>query len=131
VWAPQQAVSSAISFNSGVHSFDVPSVTVDELAPGVPLLDVREDDEWAAGHIADAVHIPMGAVPAVLAANPELFDRELPLVIVCAVGGRSGQVAGWLNRQGYDAINLIGGMHAWAQAGRPMQSDTGADPTVL
>ncbi len=47
------------------------------------------------------------------------------------MGGRSAQVAAWLNQQGYDAVNVAGGMHAWEDAGRPMISETGAEPTVI
>src|ERR1700759_3556375 len=112
-----------MGLNNTVNSFDVPSVTVDELGADAFLLDVREDDEWAAGHIAEATHIPMNTLPPTLAKDPQRLNG--PIVVVCAVGGRSAQVTAWLNQQGYDATNLIGGMHAWAQAGRPMVSDTG------
>ena len=46
--------------------------------------------------------------------------------MVCKVGGRSAQVVQYLNQAGWTAVNLDGGMHAWAAAGRPMVSDTGA-----
>jgi rhodanese-related sulfurtransferase len=118
-----------MGLNDTVNSFDVPSVTVDELGTDVFLLDVREDDEWAAGHIAEAIHIRMNELPPTLAQDPGRLAG--PVVVVCAVGGRSGQVTAWLNQQGYEATNLVGGMHAWAQAGRPMVSDTGGPATVL
>jgi rhodanese-related sulfurtransferase len=114
-----------------VSSFDVPTVEVDGLPPEALVLDVREDDEWAAGHIKQAVHIRMYDVPPTLTADPGRLPLGTPIVVVCAVGARSAQVTGWLIRQGYNAVNLTGGMHAWAHAGRPMTSDTGAPPTVL
>ena len=47
------------------------------------------------------------------------------------MGGRSAHVTAWLNDQGYDAVNLDGGMLAWAVAGRPMSSDDGRPPRVV
>jgi rhodanese-related sulfurtransferase len=114
-----------------VSPFDVPSVQVDAVPAGAILLDVREDDEWDAGHIEDAIHVPMNSVPAKLANDPGPLTPDAAIVVVCAVGGRSGQVTAWMVQQGYNAVNLVGGMHAWAHAGRPMISATGAAPTVL
>ena len=112
---------------------EVPQVAVTDLPtdppPGAPggvvLLDVREDDEWQAGHAPGAVHVPLAQVPARL---DELPEGEL--YVVCRSGGRSQQAAVWLSRNGFDAANVAGGMHAWQDAGRPMVSETGAEPTV-
>ena len=52
------------------------------------------------------------------------------MVVVCRNGGRSARAAAWLNRNGFEAVNLDGGMAAWAEAGRPMVSDTGDTPFV-
>jgi rhodanese-related sulfurtransferase len=106
-------------------------VTVDEIDPEAFLLDVRENDEWAAGHIGEATHIPMRELPAQVAQRPDWLTPDAAIVVVCAVGARSAQATAWLNQQGYQAVNLVGGMHAWAQAGRPMISSTGAPPSVL
>jgi len=97
-----------------------PSVSVAEVTGDTVLLDVREDDEWADGHIEGAIHIPMGQVPAAVANGLDWLTPETPVVVVCAVGARSGRVATWLNLEGYHAINLDGGMNAWIQAGRPI-----------
>jgi len=98
----------------------VPEVEVrdlpDPLPAGLTLLDVREPDEWDSGHIDGALHIPMMSVPAQLAEIP----ADAPVVVVCAVGARSARVAAFLQQQGVDAVNLAGGMVAWAQAGRPI-----------
>jgi rhodanese-related sulfurtransferase len=51
--------------------------------------------------------------------------------VVCRVGGRSAQVTAWLSGQGRDAVNLAGGLDAWAGAGRPLVTDDGAPGTVL
>lgn len=105
----------------------VPTVSVDQLPDDAVVLDVREDDEWVAGHIDGATHIPMGDVPARLDELPEAD----PLYVTCRSGGRSARVAAWLNQNGYDAVNVAGGMGEWQAAGRPMVSETGAPPTVV
>jgi rhodanese-related sulfurtransferase len=86
------------------------------LAEGWTLLDVRTDDEWAGGRIAGSVHIPMDQLMQRL---DEVDDR---VVCVCAVGARSARVAQFLNAQGRDALNLDGGLQAWASSGRPLES---------
>lgn len=105
---------------------EVPEIAVTELPADAVLLDVREDDEWAAGHAPGAVHIPLAQVPSRLDELPPDDD----VYVICRSGGRSAQAAAWLNRNGYDATNVAGGMGAWLEAGRPMESDTGATPTV-
>lgn len=108
----------------------VPTVTVPELPAvlpeGVTLLDVREPDEWAAGHAPEAVHIPMGDIAASLGALPA--DNEV--YVVCRSGGRSARVTAYLNANGWDAKNVDGGMQSWQAAGRRLTSDAG-EPTVL
>jgi rhodanese-related sulfurtransferase len=101
----------------------IPAVVVaqvdDDLLAEAFVLDVREPDEWAGGHIEGATHIPLG----------ELQERvgEVPLgqkvLCVCAVGGRSGMATQFLATQGRDAINLDGGMYAWQASGRPVSTD--------
>ncbi len=77
------------------------------------LLDVREDDEVAAAAITGATHIKMHELPARLAELP----RDVPLVVLCRSGGRSGRVTEALQRQGFpQAVNLTGGIMAWAAA---------------
>jgi rhodanese-related sulfurtransferase len=106
---------------------DIPSVTVDKVPADAYLLDVREDDEWAAGHAPDAVHVPMNDVPVRMGEIP--MDRQV--VVTCRMGGRSAQVTAYLRAQGYDdAVNLLGGMQAWHAAGRPLTGGDGA-PRVL
>lgn len=107
--------------------FEVPSVSVQDLPADARLLDVREPDEWAAGHVEGAQHIPMNDIPRRAAE----LDQDSEIVVVCKVGGRSAQVTAWLNQQGYRATNLDGGMLAWAAARRPMISDTDRPPAVV
>jgi rhodanese-related sulfurtransferase len=98
-----------------------------QVPDGATLLDVREDDEWQAGHVPGSVHVPMSALPGRIADVP---DAD-PLVVVCKVGGRSAQVAAWLRAQGRPAVNLDGGLLGWQAAGRPLATDDGRPPTVL
>jgi rhodanese-related sulfurtransferase len=102
---------------------DVPVVTVPEDAW---LLDVREDDEWAAGHAPGARHIPLGELGARAAEVPQ---DEL-IYVVCRSGHRSGQAAQALAGAGWRAVNVAGGMQQWAAAGLPMVTDSGAEPYV-
>ncbi|WNG92718.1 rhodanese-like domain-containing protein [Mycobacterium sp. ITM-2016-00318] len=92
----------------------------------VVLLDVRENDEWDRGHAAGAQHIPMGEVPARMAE----IDQEATLFVVCHLGGRSMRVARYLAQNGYQPINVSGGMQAWSDAGRPVVTDGGGPGTV-
>jgi len=110
-----------------VHPGALPTVVVTDLPDGAAILDVREDDEWAAGHIAGSVHVPLSELPTRAGDIP---DGD-PLVVVCRVGGRSAQVTAWLAGQGRDVVNLAGGLEAWADAGRPLITDAGTPGTVL
>lgn len=113
---------------------DVPgqAVRASDLDPGRPvpegyvLLDVREHEEWEAGHAPGAVHIPMGELPTRLDDIP-----EGDLLVVCRTGGRSGRSVAWLNQAGFDAYNVDGGMKEWEQAGLPVVSEKDAPPQVL
>lgn len=91
------------------------------------LIDVREDHEWEAGHIAEAIWIPMSLLPE----RQHELPTDRPLTIVCRSGNRSGKVTAWLLHNGLDAVNMTGGMLAWAEAGRSMIDDEGAPGTVL
>jgi len=97
-----------------------------ELPEGVVVLDVREPEEWAAGHIEGAVHIPLGTLPVRLGDLPDAQQ----LLVVCKAGGRSAQACMYLGQQGHAVVNLAGGMLEWEAAGRPMVSETGEAPFV-
>jgi rhodanese-related sulfurtransferase len=105
----------------------VPTVSVADVPADAVVLDVREDEEWIAGHIEGATHIAMGDVPARLDEVPE----GDPIYVTCRSGGRSARVTAWLNQNGYDAVNVAGGMGEWDAAGRPMVSETGRPPYVV
>lgn len=96
------------------------ATTPNDLPDDAVLLDVREQDEWDAGHAPGAVHIPLGDLPSRLA---ELPDDVTPLPVVCRSGGRSSRAVQWLEQQGYDVVNVDGGMKAWDEAGKPLVGD--------
>jgi rhodanese-related sulfurtransferase len=107
----------------------IPTVAIDQvpdpLPDGLAVLDVREPFEWEAGHIEGAIHIPMR----------QLLDRlgDLPdgqTLVVCKVGSRSAQVVGYLAQQGYDVMNLAGGLYDWQAAGRALVSESGSPAYV-
>lgn len=92
----------------------------------VVFVDVREDDEWDAGHIDGAAHIPMDQI----AARADDFASDVRYVAVCRSGARSAQVAGFLSGQGVNIDNLDGGMQAWQRAGLPMVAEHAGEPRV-
>ena len=113
-----------------MNPFQVPTVSVDQLPDDAVVLDVREDEEWRAGHIDGALHVPMNDIPNTVAYDPATLPSARPIVVVCKMGGRSAAVTAWLSRNGFEACNLDGGMLAWARAGRPMVSESGSAPVV-
>jgi rhodanese-related sulfurtransferase len=106
----------------------IPTVTVSDVSTDAYLLDVRELDEWNAGHAPGAAHLPMMEIPSRMDEVPQ--DREV--VVVCRIGGRSGHVVAYLRQQGWDNVtNLDGGMMGWAAAGRPVVTDDGRVPQIV
>ncbi|MGA5215242.1 rhodanese-like domain-containing protein [Streptomyces cinereoruber] len=82
------------------------------------LLDVREQHEWDSGHAPHAIHLPMTALTSGTAL-PAGAQRQ-PLVIICRSGSRSLHAMALLSSRGIDAVDVIGGMRAWAAAGLPV-----------
>ncbi len=112
--------------NPGVPEVDVSQIPLDaEQRPYI--VDVREVDEWDAGHIDGVTHIPMMDVPARL--------HEIPageqVLVICRSGSRSARVTGFLQSQGIDAANVAGGMQVWSRLGRPMTGPSGQPPQVI
>jgi len=109
----------------------VPSVSVPELPAELPtdttLLDVREQDEWDAGHAPQALHIPMSELAGRLGELPE--DRDV--LVICRSGGRSARVTEYLNANGWDARNVDGGMQSWQATGRPLTAESPGTPEVI
>jgi rhodanese-related sulfurtransferase len=105
----------------------VTQVQPNEVSAGATILDVREHDEWRAGHVDGSVHMPMGEVTARWG---ELRTAD-DLVVVCRHGVRSYQVAAYLAHAGVEAVNLDGGLVAWTRAGRPVVTDDGTGGRVI
>lgn len=108
-----------------------PAVSVHDVPSDALLLDVREDEEWAAGHIAGALHVPMFDLPDRLAVDPGTLTADAEIYVVCRIGARSAQVASWLAAQGFDARNVEGGMLAWRRAQLPMVAESGTAAQVI
>lgn len=106
---------------------DFESVPVADIPEHASILDVREEYEWAAGHVEGALHIPLDQLPERL----EELDPDSDLFVICRTGGRSFRAVQWLVGQGYTAVNVAGGMDMWFEAGRPIVSDNGLKPVVL
>lgn len=108
---------------------DVPEIDVQQLAErraaGAPLIDVREDDEYAAARVPGARHIPLGEVPE----RTDEVPRDETVYVICARGGRSAKAVEHYRSLGIEAINVAGGTLGWIDAGLPTESDgeSGAD----
>lgn len=85
------------------------------------LVDVREADEYTAGHLAGAVHISRGMLEFKFSANPALESRNTKVVLYCKTSGRAALAAAALLDMGYINVQSIaGGFDAWAAAGKPV-----------
>lgn len=91
------------------------------------IVDVRYPNEWEAGHIEGAAHIPADE----LAERLDELERQRPVVTVCRTGARSAEAASLLRDERFDAENLEGGMEAWAAAGLPFRAIDGQPGTVV
>lgn len=100
---------------------EIPSINIEEVTPDDMLLDVRELDEWEAGHAPNAVHLALST----LAENGLEVVEGTRVQVICKVGGRSAQATNYLRSLGIDAVNVSGGMLAWEQAGQEVVTDSG------
>ena len=95
------------------------SITTAQLAErsDTPLIDVRERDEFATGHVPGAVNLPMSELGDLLHELPDgAFD------VICQIGGRSARVVEALEARGYDATNVDGGTAEWIAEGRAVET---------
>jgi len=112
------------------HGHKIPEVSaVDAEASSVEnvLLDVREADEWEAGHASRAQWVPLGELEAARFRLP--MNRRI--VCVCRSGVRSARATESLIAWGFDAANMEGGMKAWAASGLPVVRDDGTPGKVI
>jgi rhodanese-related sulfurtransferase len=104
---------------------DIPAIDVDELASlregGVPVIDVREDDEYAEARVPGALHIPLREVPDRIAEVPTTGT----VYVICASGGRSARAVEHYRSLGLDAVNVVGGTIGWIDAGFPTDHGPG------
>lgn len=109
--------------NAGRQVRVVPAADVPD---GAWLLDVREPEEWTAGHVPDARHIPLGQINT----RSDEIPRDETIYVICRSGVRSERVALALTGAGWQAVNVAGGMQDWSAAGKPMIAESGAAPVV-
>ncbi len=85
------------------------------------LIDVREADEFAAGHIPGAIHMSRGTLEFKMSSNPALAARDLKLVVYCKTSGRAALCCAALQEMGYlNVQSIAGGFDAWSAAGMPV-----------
>jgi rhodanese-related sulfurtransferase len=102
----------------------IAEITIDELATararGARIVDVREDDEWRAGHVAGAEHIGKGVIERDIVAK--VPDKNAELVLYCGGGFRSALAADMLRQMGYTrALSLAGGWKAYTERALPVE----------
>ena len=117
------------AWSTGNIPATLPAVDVETAAGDADALwlDVRENDEWEAGHAPAAVHIAMSDLPDQL---DQLRDGRR-IVVICRSGNRSGKVTAWLINHGIDAVNMTGGMQVWEKTGLPVVSSSNAVGAVI
>ena len=89
----------ANDINAGVEEY--------QKTPNAKLIDVREEDEYAAGHIPASINIPLSKIES---AQDKITDLDTPLFVYCRSGNRSGQAVAWLKQAGYSKVKNIGGI---------------------
>ncbi|MBE7188602.1 rhodanese-like domain-containing protein [Jatrophihabitans endophyticus] len=83
------------------------------------VIDVREPDEWAAGHVEGTRHVPLSEL------DPSHLDPQRPVITVCRSGGRSGKAADQLAAAGFTVRSMTGGLNEWHQQNMALVRDDG------
>jgi len=99
-----------------------PEIDLEEFAAArgsALLVDIRDPDEYASGHVPGAVLIPMSQ----LANRVDEIDKTLPVFVICASGNRSSAMTDLLRASGFDAVSVAGGTAAWTRSGRPLEEE--------
>ena len=99
---------------------------VELVRSGVPLVDVREQDEWDAGHAPQAQLLPLSELGSRVGEVPTSGE----VLVVCHAGVRSARATAALRRAGLRAVNVEGGMLAWRDAQGELTSEDGRTPSV-
>lgn len=99
-----------------MRTIDVPTLKQERDAGQVPVLvDVRTPEEYGRGHVPGTLHIPLNTIPA---RYGELDAyKGGPVYLICQKGGRSAQACMFLENQGFDVVNVMGGTGGWMAAG--------------
>lgn len=105
---------------------DFETVKVDEVPADAAILDVRDPYEYDAGHIPDALNIPLDQLPLRI----EELDPDTDYYVICRTGGRSARATPYLEMHGYSAVNVAGGCGAWLEAELPLIAENGGTPIV-
>ena len=100
----------------------IEEISVDEAFKAIQscdlLIDVRENDEFLAGHLPGATHLSRGMLEFKMAGNPKLQSRDLTIVVYCKTSGRAALCAQSLAQMGYTHVQSIaGGIDAWQAQG--------------
>ncbi len=90
------------------------SALAERVAQGALVIDVREEDEYRAGHVPGALLIPLATV----AEHLDRFHTDGPTYVICKSGGRSMRACELAAGEGYDVVNVAGGTAAWIDSGR-------------
>lgn len=89
----------------------------------VKLIDVREDNEWEAGHASGAIHMGRGVIERDIV--HKFPDKETQMILYCGGGYRSALAADMIQRMGYkNVLSMAGGWTAWKEANAPVESET-------
>ena len=113
----EQAQAPAVDLAGLPRDVDVQTAADLAQRPDVVILDVREQNEWDAGHIPGAVLIPMSEIQGRLSEVP----KDKTVIVQCRSGNRSSQVTDFLQQQGFTNVhNLSGGLNAWQAASLPV-----------
>jgi rhodanese-related sulfurtransferase len=105
-----------------VREISVHDAAREAATPGVLLVDVREESEWAAGHAAGAIHLGKGIIERDV--EERVPDKHTRLLLYCGGGYRSALAADNLQRMGYDdVVSVAGGWRAWNEAALPVTRD--------
>lgn len=103
-----------------MRTIDVPTLKQEREAGSVPVLvDVRTPAEYARGHVPGTVHIPLNTLPA-RASELDAY-KSGPVYLICQAGGRSAQACTFLENQGFDVVNVMGGTGGWIAAGHEVE----------
>jgi rhodanese-related sulfurtransferase len=97
---------------------EISAVELMAIYKNVSIVDVREMDEYIAGHVPGAKHIPLSTIPV---RNREI-DKSVKNYVICEAGGRSAQACAFLEQQGFDVVNIAGGTGSWRMIGAPLNT---------